>query len=104
MPCLTSLGLFFAITTLPCYQEQRGLVLLLVNYVLANIIWNLMIHHMTKKPFSLYQPTLILLVAPLVAHHLLGVSSDTERIIPQICIALATFFFFWKMVIVTKQW
>ena len=102
-PVVIAVVLFFAYTSLPCYNAQRGLILLLVNYVLANIIWNLMIHHMTKQPFSsIMQPSLILLIVPLVAYHCFDISGETERLLPQISTALAFLIFFWKMIIVAK--
>ena len=81
-PILATLGLFAAFTTLPCYTEQRALVLLLVNYVMASITVDLMIHNMAKKPFSVFKPVLVLLVIPVVAHHCFGVSAEVERLLP----------------------
>ena len=81
-PVLVSLGLFFAMTTLPCYTEQRGLVIFFVNYVLSSITIDLMLHNMAKKPLSVMKPVLILLVIPIVAYHVFGVSPQVERLLP----------------------
>lgn len=68
--------MFFAMTTLPCYSEQRGLVILMVNFVLASIVLNFMLHNMTGRSFSVMQPTLLLLPVSFFAPPAL------ERIIP----------------------
>ncbi len=81
-PIITTLGLFASLTTLPCYTEQRALVLLLVNYVMASITVDLMLHNMAKKPFSIFKPVLILLVIPPVAYDCFGVSAEVERLLP----------------------
>ena len=69
-PVLTCLGLFFALSTLPCYAEQRGLIILLVNYSLAVMSLNLMLHNMTGKAFSPLQPMLLFPLAPVVAYYM----------------------------------
>jgi len=51
-PVLIIFALYYGLMTMPCYKEQRGLILLLINYVHASTTWNLMIHNMTKQPFT----------------------------------------------------
>ena len=70
-PVMAILSIFYASTTLPIYQEQRGLVLLMLNYVLSYVTLNLMVHSMTGKPWSILQPVILLPMIPLVAHHLI---------------------------------
>ena len=69
-PVLACLGLYFTLSTLPCYAEQRGLILLLVNYSLAVMSLNLMLHNMTGKAFSPLQPMLLFPLAPVVAFYM----------------------------------
>lgn len=68
-PVLACLSIYFALSTLPCYSEQRGLIVLLVNYALSVMSLNLMLHNMTGKPFSPLQPMLIFPLAPLMAYY-----------------------------------
>ena len=103
-PVLVCNGLYFAYTTLPCYEEQRGLVILFVNYVLASITLDLMVYNMTKKPFYALQPVLVLLLIPLVAHHVFKVDAVVERILPQILAVVAFIFFMVKIGTIAKQW
>ena len=69
-PVLACLGLYFALSTLPCYAEQRGLIMLLVNYSTAVMSLNLMLHNMTGKPFSPLQPMILFPLAPVVAYYM----------------------------------
>ena len=75
-PVMACLSLFYAITTLPCYIEQRGIIFLMINYVLSVITLNIMLYNMAGKPFSVLQPIILLLTVPLVAH-LAGVDAQT---------------------------
>ena len=52
-PVLVYLSLFYALTTLPCYTEQRGLIFLMINYVQSVITMNFMLYNMAGKPFSI---------------------------------------------------
>ena len=101
-PIITLLGLFFASTTLPSYQEQRGLILLMINYVISYVTLNLMIHTMTGKPFSMFQPMALLPAVPLVAYHYIGVSPETERLLPMAITVFTWFAFMFKMGILSK--
>ena len=103
-PVIALLGLFFASTTLPSYQEQRGLILLMINYVLSYITLNLMLHTMTGKPFSPIQPMVLLPAVPLVAYHYIGVSPEVERLIPMVITVFTWLAFMFKMGILSKQW
>lgn len=82
LPVITCLSLFYAFTYLPCYNEQRGLIILLINYVISTITLNLMLFNMTGKPFSIIQPIILLPVIPLVAYHFIGVTPEVERLLP----------------------
>lgn len=103
-PIITIFGLFFASTTLPSYQEQRGLILLMINYVISYVTLNLMIHTMTGKPFSMFQPMVLLPAVPLVAYHYIGVSPEVERLLPMVITVFTWFAFMFKMGILSKQW
>ena len=103
-PVVFLLACFFASTTLPSYQEQRGLVLLMINYVLSYITLNLMLHTMTGKPFSPFQPMVLLPVVPLVAHHYIGVSPEVERLLPMVITVFTWLAFMFKMGILSRQW
>ncbi len=81
-PVLASLALFGVYTTMPVYTEQRGLVILFINYVIASMTVDLMLHNMAKKPFSVFKPVILLLVIPVVAYHGFGVSAEIERLLP----------------------
>ena len=74
-PVLFCLGCFFALSNLSCYLEQRGLMILMINYVLAVMCLNIMVHNMTGKPFSPFQTILLIPLTPLMAHYV-GASED----------------------------
>ena len=98
-PILTCLGLYFALSGLPCYSEQRGLIVLMVNYTLAVMSLNLMLHNMTGKPFSPLQPMLLVPLAPVVAYHM-GVTGVFERLLPQVLTVMVWIIFIVKMTII----
>ena len=50
-PIAASVALFFAFTTLPSYLEQKGIVLLLINYSIGHQTLNMMLHNMTKQSY-----------------------------------------------------
>ena len=54
----------------------------MINYVLSNITLNLMLHNMAGRSFSSLQPSILLLLVPLVAHYAIGVDAEVERLIP----------------------
>ena len=103
-PVLATIGLWYASTTLASYTEQRALVLLMVNYVLSSITINLMLHNMAGKAFSIFQPMLLLLLLPLVAHHFFEVDAEVERLIPKVMTGLAWIIFIGRMYILSRQW
>lgn len=100
VPVLFCLGIFFAMTQLPCYTTQKGLTLLMVNYVLSSIVLNLMVHNMTEKPFSIFQPTLLLLLLPFAAHYA-KVGADLEAMVTVFVTAAGFFIFMSKMIILS---
>ena len=101
-PMVVTICLFFAQTTLPTYSEQRGMVILMVNYVIAVQTFNLMLHNMTGKSFSIAQPALLLLIVPLVAHYILEISAETQRMLPITITAIALFTFMYRFTVVAK--
>ena len=102
-PVVACLILYFALASLPCYSDQRGLIVLMVNYVLSEMALNLMLHNMTGKPFSPLQPMLLVPLAPLVAYHM-GVTGEAERLLPQVLTLLVWIIFIVKMTIIGTQW
>ena len=68
-PILASLGLWYGMTELPIYYEQRGLIIVMVNYVISVMTFNLMMHNMTGKPFQTFQPIVLLLTIPFICHY-----------------------------------
>jgi len=96
--------MFIAISQLlPCYPEQRGLTILMVNYVLSSIVVNLMVHNMTKKPFSVLQPTLLLLLVPF-AFHFAQVGPQVESMVTVGVTIVAFMIFMTKMSVLSAQW
>ena len=75
----------------------------MVNYVLSSIVLNLMVHNMTGKPFTIFQPTLLLLVLPFAAHYA-RVGTDLEAMVTVFVTAAGFFIFVGKMTILSMQW
>ena len=118
-PVIVCLSMFMGITTLPIYNEQRGLVYIMCNYTLACITLNLMLHNMAGKPFSPLQPAILLLVVPFVSKYSITPlvdqyynyfydiqvnRSDVELIIPQVITVFAWLVCVGKIAILSKQW
>ena len=103
-PQMVCMAMFFALTTLPSYTEQRGLLFLFVNYVMSNITLNLMLSTMTGKKFRALQPVICILMVPLVAYHGFGISAESELLLTKGLTAAALLFFYGKMSIVSVQW
>lgn len=45
------LGFYLAISTLPSYTEQRAVCIVFINYVIANVTFNLMMNLMAEKKY-----------------------------------------------------
>ena len=103
-PHAICVALFFMMTTLPSYTEQRAIVFLFVNYILSNITLSLMMHTMTGKKFSFIQPITLLLLVPLVAYHCMGASSEMEQWLSRALTALALFYFYGRLAVISIQW
>ena len=79
--------------------------MLLVNYVLSNITFSLMLDTMTGKIFTpRFQPIIGLLLVPLIAYHALAVPPLIELWLSRIMTVLALIYFFGRMSIIAIQW
>ena len=54
MPIFFCVGCYIAFSTLPSYREQRGVCLLFVNYVIANLTFNFMINLMAGYKYCAF--------------------------------------------------
>ena len=91
-------------STLPSYTEQRAILLLLVNFVIANVTFSLMLLNMTGRHYRILNPILLCVLAPLFAYHVLGLSAELETKLT-LAMTIVSFLAFWyKMVIVSTQW
>ena len=77
-PAAVCVAIYIAMTALPSYTTQRAVLILFVNFAIANITLNLMLSTMAGKSFTVAQPVIALLLLPLIAHHSLGVSAEVE--------------------------
>ena len=99
LPLIGLVALFIAhVQWLESYQSQRALTILLFNFVLSIITLDLMLHNMTKKGYNLFSPFLLLLIIPLIVNL---VKADIEPQVTMACTALALFFFYARMTILT---
>ena len=104
-PVAACVGIFFAMTTLPSYLEQRAIVMLLVNYVISNLTLSLMMNTMAGKRFTpMQQPVIGLLLVPLVAYHGFGASSELEQWLCRALTVLAFLYFYGRIAILAIQW
>ena len=95
---------FFGYSTMSCYAEQRGLVLLMINYAMADVTLNLMLHNMAGRSFSIFQFSIFMLLGPIIAFYTVGLSVEMERMIPKVICPLAWCVFMSKMTILSNQW
>ena len=95
---------YLAMSTLPSYQEHRGIVILFVNYVMSVVTFNMMLHNMAGKKFSVLQSVIFLLAIPLLAYHVFGVSAETEKLLTIALTGLTFIVFFVRMVCISIQW
>ena len=77
-PINLTLGLFFATTQLTMYKEQRALMILFFNLIIAVMTFNLMVHNMSGKAFSMFQPIVLLAAVPLMVD-LAGLEMSKEQ-------------------------
>ena len=88
-PPFTCIMCFFGYSTMSCYAEQRGLVLLMINYAMADVTLNLMLHNMAGRSFSIFQFSIFMLLGPIIAFYTVGLSVEMERMIPKVICPLA---------------
>ena len=86
------------------HKEQRGLILMFFNLIIAVLTFNLMVHNMTGKSFSVFQPIVLLAVVPFVTHFYLDLPKEVDYRLPQVLTALILVIFVIKMSILAKQW
>ena len=103
-PMAICVGLYYALSTVPSYMEQRGLLILFVNYVMSNITLNLMLDTMTGKKFKLIQPVIYLLLVPLISYHCFGITDAQEILLTRVLTAITLIYFYGQMSIVSMQW
>lgn len=68
IPLMELFALYFVHTFTHMYTDQRLIIALLYNFCMSSIILNLMLHNMTKRHYSMWQPSLIFIIAPLAIH------------------------------------
>ena len=104
-PAGICVALYFALTTLPTYEHQRAITLVLVNFAIANLTLNLMLSNMSGRKFSVVlQPAICTLLVPLAAYYLARVSPNTEMLISKAMCVLAFCMFYGKVALVSIQW
>ena len=104
-PYLICLALYVAMSTLPSYLEHRAFVILFVNYVMAHMTFDMMLHNMADRKYSpIFQPLILLLVAPLLAYHVVGVTAETEKLLTITLTVLTFIGLILKYVILSRQW
>ena len=78
MPMVGCVSFYLAFTTLPSYNTQRAVLILFVNFAQSNTTLSLMLNNMAGKEFKIFSSSLLLLVVPLFAYHVLGISAAQE--------------------------
>ena len=58
----------FFLTYTPSYINERAVLVVLLNFSLANITYNLMLTNMAKKPFKFLQMGYLFPLIPLVSY------------------------------------
>ena len=95
------IALFLAYTTMPSYAQQKGVVLLVVNYAMANLTFDLMAHNMSGRSFSYFSLAMPLLALPVLAYHLGEVSAPVELQLTQAAAAALFSIFMGKMTVLS---
>ena len=103
-PALVSIASYLAMVTLPSYKHQKGILLLLVNYIMSNVSLGMMITGMTEKEISYVPRITVLLFVPMFAYHVLGVSADVEMYL-SIGVTVYSFIHFYaRITLISIQW
>jgi len=99
------MAIYVAMSTLPSYLEHRAVVLLFVNYVMAHMTFEMMLHNMADRNYSpVLQPLIVLLITPLFAYHVIGVTAETEKMMTIALTALTLIGLILKYIILSTQW
>ena len=99
------MAIYVAMSTLPSYLEHRAVVILFVNYVMAHMTFEMMLHSMADRNYSpVFQPLIVLLITPLFAYHVIGVTAETEKTITIALTALTFIGLILKYLILSTQW
>jgi len=101
IPVFVLFGLGFLTSFTPQYLEQRALMVLLYNFVLATITLDLMLCNMAKRHFTVFQLPLLYLVLPLLTNYL-GFDHEFNALFFKVMLAGAAFHFYARMIIVCK--
>lgn len=83
------------------YLNERAVLLLLLNFTIANIILALMLTNMTKRRFSLLQIHYLYLLVPLIAWHF---DLPQQLYVTRGCAVAAFLGFYLQIAVVSKQW
>ena len=100
-PAVFIFSLSYGLSYTTSYANERAVLVLLVNFVMTNVIFSLMLTNMAKRPFTLVQPAYIFLIVPLIAW---AIDLYQEIYITRVCCVLAFCFFYMQVIIVSKQW
>ena len=80
------------------------MLILFVNFVIADITLNLMLHNMTGRRFSPLQPALLLLLLPIVLVIGCGLEGTAEDLLIKGVALLSFVSFYVRMAIICKQY
>ena len=72
--------------------------------MMSVITLNIMLHNMAGKKFSAFQPLILLLLIPLTAYHVFGVSAETEKQLTIVLTGVSLAIYFAKMISLSIQW
>jgi len=103
-PVIQMITIGFFATFTPQFEQQKALMVLLYNFVLAAITLDLMLANMTKRAFSQGQWPLIFCAAPVLNHFLYGfIFSDEFNNNFVIAMLVCSALYFWlRMAIVCR--
>jgi len=88
----------------PSYDNQRVILIILVNMVIADIILNLMLHNMTGRKFSPLQPALLIILIPSILILGFGLDGAVEEYLIKAITLFSFLGFYVKMSIICKQY
>ena len=99
--CLVS---WFLLSLTPSYHTQRALLVLLVNFTIADVTLNLMLHNMARRKFTPVQPALLYLIIPIFAILVCGVDGQAESLLIKALTAMSFITFYCRMAVICKQY